>query len=124
MVRHQKRGIDIPGGHLDAGETPIQALTREVLEEASVTLDDVQPAGAVVVRQLDSGIATKYPALSQMRMYSALVRELLPFDSSRETLDRLFIPPRTLPQHHHAWNPAFQSVLEACIRDRIGEHAG
>ena len=32
------RGIDIPGGHIEDGESAIDAMTRETQEEASVTI--------------------------------------------------------------------------------------
>jgi predicted dehydrogenase/8-oxo-dGTP pyrophosphatase MutT (NUDIX family) len=37
----QKRGIDIPGGHTDPGESPLECLRRENLEEIWIPLDSV-----------------------------------------------------------------------------------
>lgn len=38
-----KRGIDIPGGHVEKGETPLEALVRECKEEAYAELFNVKP---------------------------------------------------------------------------------
>lgn len=45
------RGIDIPGGHRDPGESPLETLGRETLEEIGVT---VKHAQAVLLRECSS----------------------------------------------------------------------
>ena len=37
FVRHPERGWEIPGGHIIEGETPEQALHREIIEETKLT---------------------------------------------------------------------------------------
>lgn len=43
------RGWCIPSGHLEAGETPEDAVRRETYEEAGVTLDRVFPLGYFIL---------------------------------------------------------------------------
>lgn len=42
FVRHPTRGWEIPGGHLEAGESPEQALLRELKEETGIEGDVVR----------------------------------------------------------------------------------
>jgi 8-oxo-dGTP pyrophosphatase MutT (NUDIX family) len=52
MVRQFRHGsqtltLEIPGGMIDAGETPAEAALRELLEETGYTAERAIPAGAV-----------------------------------------------------------------------------
>jgi mutator protein MutT len=49
------RVLGLPKGHLDAGETPVQAAKREVREETGVTAEPVEELGKVRYRYRRGG---------------------------------------------------------------------
>ena len=73
----------IPGGHPEKGETPMETLNREIMEEACVTIKDVKFIGAVEVVE-------KGDVYFQLR-YTAKVNEILDFKKEWETDERIFI---------------------------------
>lgn len=78
LVINNHRGWDFPGGHVEADETPSEALKRELLEEASATIKNVQPF-------LSAGND------KVMIFYIALLEKLLPFEGRHETTARKLI---------------------------------
>lgn len=43
LANNIKRGMEIPGGHIEKGEKPIQAAEREFLEETGCKLKSIKP---------------------------------------------------------------------------------
>src|SRR5690348_11640614 len=43
FVRHPTKGLELPGGALEGGETPEQAGRRELMEEAGIDLPKEHP---------------------------------------------------------------------------------
>lgn len=73
----------IPGGHPENDETKEETLSRELMEEACVTLKDIQYIGAVEV--VENG--ETYYQIS----YTAKVLDLLLFKQEWEICERKFI---------------------------------
>lgn len=49
FVRHKTKGWELPGGAIEYDETPLQAGTREVSEEAGILLPIQQPASVIAM---------------------------------------------------------------------------
>ena len=81
----------IPGGHPEKGETQQQTLCRELMEEACITLKDINYIGAVEV--VENG-ETYY----QLR-YTTKVDKILPFKQEWEICERKFVELEDLPKY-------------------------
>jgi len=81
----------IPGGHPENNEKYLETLTRELMEEACVTLKDEKYLGAVEV--VENG-ETYY----QVR-YTAKVKDILPFKQEWEISERLFVDLKDLDKY-------------------------
>lgn len=44
VVKHARRGWELPGGHIEPGEDPLRGLKRELLEEAGFVFDQQDSA--------------------------------------------------------------------------------
>lgn len=95
MTKLSDRGWDIPGGHIDPGETPEQTMRREVMEEAAVELGPVRLLGYQRIRLLgDVPEGYRYPHPDGYQVfYIGQVTTILPFAPTAEASDRTFFTP-------------------------------
>lgn len=92
------RQYDLPGGHIDQGETPEETIVREVLEEACVLVRPVMPVGyyRCFIHGLQK-VPDKYPfPESYMAIVYCTIVEERPFIKQHETIDRLYLSLNTL----------------------------
>ena len=97
MTNLRQRGWDIPGGHLEPGETPEAAMRREVMEEAGAQLADVRLLGYQRIRLLGivpAGYRYPHPDSYQV-LYLARVAALADFAATEEASQQAFFAPTT-----------------------------
>lgn len=99
LVHVEGRGFNIPGGHIEAGETPEETLHREAYEEAYVTGELIY-IGAIRVDHSENEKFTengKYPRIGYQLFYRMDIAECLPFLRQHETLSRIWVEPEEIP---------------------------
>jgi 8-oxo-dGTP pyrophosphatase MutT (NUDIX family) len=92
-----KRGLDIPGGHVQTHETSIEAVARrETLEEAAATLGEIHICGII---QSDY-FGTEPDKLSYIIAVTAFIAQIHPFTPNYEASARLIITPEAFLQEY------------------------
>lgn len=93
------RELDVPGGHVEAGETPEEALRREVYEVTGAHLGPVRMLGynrRTVLGPESDDYPYPYPD-SYLVAYMARITALNPFVPDGEARGRVFIVPSEVP---------------------------
>ena len=85
---NRSRGLDIPGGHIDPGETPIQALHREILEEIGLSIKNIDFVGSqIITKDIPED---KYPDLvSSQNFYTAIINSIETDSFEDDSLERV-----------------------------------
>jgi 8-oxo-dGTP pyrophosphatase MutT (NUDIX family) len=115
MTHLRHRGWDIPGGHIELGETPEQAVHREVLEETGATLNKVNLLGYQHIHLLGKKTTnSRYPYPDSYQViYLARLGSLGAFQNTKEVSDRaLFTPSEARSQR---WIKQNRLLYEAAL---------
>ena len=117
LARHVERGWTIPGGHVEPGETVLEAMRREALEEAGVVVGIPTLLAVERIERLSGppSTARRYPEPAFQLFYVApVVGELVAPSTLEEcTESRLFSPEeaRVAP----GWCQDLPSLYEAAL---------
>jgi 8-oxo-dGTP diphosphatase len=119
LTRLKNRDWDVPGGHIDQGETPQIAAVREVFEETSVQVEVIELVG---IQELElfgpqpEKFRWSYPISVQVYFLCRIIK-FLPFKKSKESSERgLFTPAHaleipTMVNHAEIYEEALRRAL-------------
>ncbi|WP_339216236.1 NUDIX domain-containing protein [Ornithinibacillus sp. FSL M8-0202] len=103
LVELDQRGWDIPGGHLEQGETPEQCFQREVLEEGCVE-GDLLFLGAVEIDHHENPTwseTSKYPVVGYQLFYRMDITKTHPFEANDESGRRVFVSTTEIANYYN-----------------------
>ena len=115
LVNIKGREFNFPGGHVEAGETPEEAVHREVLEEGSVK-GKAGMIGIIEVSHMnnpDFNPKGKYPLIGYQVFYRMDIEEVLPFLRNNESACRIWVEPSEIPYVINDHELALEFLKEA-----------
>ena len=108
------RGVDMPGGHIEAGESAEKAVRRETFEETFVTVDE--PV-LIDVWQLNSedpklGLDDK----PYLLLYAAKVTSYEEFEPNDEVASRLILTPDEFVEQYFGDKKQARKMIDQALR--------
>jgi 8-oxo-dGTP diphosphatase len=99
LVHVKGRGFNIPGGHVEPGESPEQAFHREAFEEGCVK-GQINYLGMIEVNHEENPLFDpdgKYPLIGYQLFYRMEITQCFPFSRRHETVTRIWVEPEEIP---------------------------
>ncbi|MGU3568001.1 NUDIX hydrolase [Paenibacillus sp. D51F] len=96
LVKVSGRGWNLPGGHVEEGESPEEALLRECMEEGCVRCGSSSLLGLIRISHEANPLFDpqgKYPLVAYQAFYKTEVQERMPFISEHECTARVWAEP-------------------------------
>lgn len=92
LVRHRKRGWEVPGGHVELGESYEDAMGRELYEESQMTCDSLCQLGYLRKEALEERpLDCEYPhPLSYCLFYSGVISKVDVFSGDENIKEARF----------------------------------
>jgi len=114
------RGWDLPGGHIENGETPDQAVIRELKEETGTAVGHFEFIGYLkITNEKEYERNKKYPKESCILVYKGYDAMVDAGHAFRlEASESKFVPVSELSHVHHDWNEAKAQVVEFALSYR------
>lgn len=109
------RGWCIPSGHIEAGETPEEAVRREATEEAGITLGSIAYLGWFVLVHMETGVLRHAPA------FIAAVRTLGGDVLANESRGGQLVNAEDIADLYFAWDDLLAAVFDYAYaaKDRV-----
>lgn len=109
LVDIEGRGWSIPSGHILEGETPLQAIRREAMEEAGIMLyERIEPIGVYHILEQDG---SQWYSLT----YVAEVAHFQPIPDTSESRGVLLMYPEDVQEVYYVWDPLIAQVFQYAL---------
>ena len=121
-ISRPERGWGLPGGHVEAGESPEDCVRREADEECGITLGQLTVIGGWLAEKVkETEYNAKYPKRAHQLMYLAQIEAISDnYTPQHEILERKFIPIEDFPKYHHSFD-SYESIYNYILRTIEGE---
>ena len=121
-ISRPERGWGLPGGHVEAGESPEDCVRREANEECGITLGKLTVIGGWLAEKVkETEYNAKYPKRAYQLMYLAQIEVISDnYTPQHEILERKFIPIEDFPKYHHSFD-SYESIYNYIRRTIEGE---
>ncbi|MCM3393388.1 MULTISPECIES: NUDIX hydrolase [Cytobacillus] len=118
LVNLQNRGWDIPGGHIEKGESPKQCFKREAMEEGYAEGQCAQ-LGYIIVdhsENLQWTESSVYPKIGYQVFYHMEIERMYDFEARYESSERKLVDPLQITEFCKGWHETLAEALNSAMK--------